>query len=222
MNNIKRMFFLFFCIISVNGLYAQFYTVKKKSPVIRLYSSDETAGVEVFTKPTTNSVATSGKDTLLSAKHLTALDGFKSKHLFSSPLESDTLLVTSPYGYRLDPFTGKRKFHAGTDFRTCSENVLAMMPGRVKDIGYKKSLGNFIEIEHGDFMVTYGHLYTVIGRKGDYLRAGQSVGISGSTGRSTGEHLHVSVQYKRKNINPYPFILYIMRHSGCIVDTEAK
>ena len=97
-----------------------------------------------------------------------------------------------------------------------------MMPGRVKDIGYKKSLGNFIEIEHGDFMVTYGHLYTVIGRKGDYLRAGQSVGISGSTGRSTGEHLHVSVQYKRKNINPYPFILYIMRHSGCIVDTETK
>lgn len=221
MNKIKKVFFFIICIISANGLYAQFYTVKKKQPVIKLYSSDETSEVQVFTdSPLSPAGAISGKDTVLSEKHLVALDGFKGKRLFSSPLENDTLLVTSPYGYRADPFTGKRKFHAGTDFRTCSEKVLAMMPGRVEDIGYKKSLGNYIEIEHGDFTVTYGHLHTVVGRKGDYLQAGQSVGISGSTGRSTGEHLHVSVKYKRKSINPYPFILYIIHHSGSAADTN--
>lgn len=214
MNKLRKIIFFILCIFFSSGLYAQFYTVKKKQPVIRLYSSDEASETQLFTDSSPMPVTpATGNDTVLSARHQEALAGFTVRRLFSSPLENDTLFVTSPYGYRADPFIGKRKFHSGTDFRTCSENVLAMMPGRIEDIGYKKSLGNYIEISHGDFTVTYGHLHTVIGRKGDYLHAGQSVGISGSTGRSTGEHLHVSVKYKRKNINPYPFILYIVRHA---------
>lgn len=131
--------------------------------------------------------------------------------LFSPPLE--TLHVTSHYGMRLDPITGKKKFHKGTDYRTASENVYAMMPGRISKIGYDRRLGNYIKMEHGDFEVTYGHLHTVAGRKGDTVNAGQSVGISGSTGRSTGDHLHISIKYRGKNINPEPFVRYIYQYA---------
>lgn len=129
--------------------------------------------------------------------------------LLSLPL--DRLTVSSPYGMRKDPFTGKQKFHYGTDYLTASENVYAMMPGRIKKIGYNKTLGNYIVLEHGEFVVTYAHLHTVVGRKGDHVQAGQSVGISGSTGRSTGEHLHVSVRYRKKPVDPDPLIRYIAR-----------
>ncbi len=117
--------------------------------------------------------------------------------------------MTSAYGYRVDPFSKKKRFHKGTDFRTSTENVYAMLPGRIDKIGYDKRLGNYIRIDHGDWEVTYAHLYTVRGHKGDSVNAGYSVGISGSTGRSTGEHLHVSVKYKGKHIDPYPFVKFI-------------
>ena len=64
-----------------------------------------------------------------------------------------------------------------------------------------------------EFVVTYAHLHTVVGRKGDTVKAGQSVGISGSTGRSTGDHLHVSIRYHKKPIDPDPLIRYIQRIS---------
>lgn len=138
-------------------------------------------------------------------------DSTASRPLLSTPLEQ--LTVSSPYGMREDPFTGKRKFHYGTDYLTASENVYAMMPGRIKKIGYDKKLGNYIVLEHGEFVVTYAHLHTVVGRKGDSVQAGQSIGISGSTGRSTGEHLHVSVRYRKKLVDPDPLIRYIERYT---------
>ena len=137
---------------------------------------------------------------------------------FCAPL--DTLIVSSPYGYRNDPFTGKRKFHAGTDYVTATENVYAMMPGRIRKIGYDKRLGNYITIDHGDFRVTYAHLHTVVGDKGDIVQAGQSVGISGSTGRSTGEHLHVSMRYKKEVVDPDPFIRAVKDFSQLLYQAE--
>lgn len=131
--------------------------------------------------------------------------------LFCAPL--DTLIISSPYGYRKDPFSGKRKFHAGTDYVTSSENVYAMMPGRIHKIGYDKKLGNFITLDHGDIRVTYAHLHTVVGRKGDSVFAGQSVGISGNTGRSTGEHLHVAIRYKKEVVDPAPLVKLISEYA---------
>lgn len=142
----------------------------------------------------------------------------KNNMKFCAPL--DTLIVSSPYGYRKDPFTGKRKFHAGTDYVTTTENVYAMMPGRIRKIGYDKRLGNYITIDHGDFRVTYAHLHTVVGDKGDIVQAGQSVGISGSTGRSTGEHLHVSMRYKKEVVDPDPFIRTIKDYAKLLYQTE--
>ena len=132
------------------------------------------------------------------------------RHLLCTPLKQ--LTVSSPFGMRKDPFTGKQKFHQGTDYLTASENVYAMMPGRIKKIDYDRKLGNYIVLEHGEFVVTYAHLHTVVGRKGDTVKAGQSVGISGSTGRSTGDHLHVSIRYHKKPIDPDPLIRYIQRY----------
>ena len=140
--------------------------------------------------------------------------------LLCSPLKH--LYVTSSYGYRIHPITQKRHFHAGTDFRTASENVYAMMPGRIRKIGYDKMLGNYIELDHGDFRVTYAHLHTVVGEKGDYVKAGQSVGISGSTGRSTGDHLHVSMRYKKKLVDPYPLLRYIADFSQHLLEEDVE
>lgn len=208
----KVIFLLFFSLVLVNPLPAQFYTVKKKKEAVRIYSSHENQEEKVFIPMPEHTAESSDKDTLPSRYTSALQELVRNRLLFSTPLENDTLIVTSHYGHRPDPFTGKRQFHSGTDYLTFTENVYAMMPGRIKSVGYKKKLGNYIEIQHGDFTVLYGHLYTVMGRKGDSLEAGQSVGISGSTGRSTGEHLHVEVKYKGKRMNPHPFVLYISNY----------
>lgn len=194
-------FFLFFSVMSPKPLLAQFYTIQKIAVPIHVVAATDNA------VPGNNSSvpAAPPADSLLADRK--AL--LKYRLFLSCPLESDSLYVTSPYGYRKDPFTGKRKFHAGTDYRASSDNVYAMMPGRIKSVGHKKALGNYVELEHGDWTVIYGHLHTTVGKKGDLVKAGQSVGISGSTGRSTGEHLHVSISYKGKRVDPHPVITYI-------------
>ena len=79
----------------------------------------------------------------------------------------------------------KKKIHHGIDLRTHSSEVYSIMPGKIKKIGYeKKGLGNYIKISHGEFEVTYGHLHTVLGEEGDFIEAGERVGISGNTGKS--------------------------------------
>lgn len=197
MRKVKCIFCGILLCISVTPSFAQFYDVKQKKPIISVNTRRETVNIPI----------NSNIEALASESPSLAPDTLTDLPLLCSPL--DTLIITSNYGYRIDPFTNKRKFHHGTDFKTYSENVYAMMHGRVRKIGYNKILGNYIELDHGDFTVTYAHLHTVIGEKGDYVRAGQSVGISGSTGRSTGEHLHLSMRYKDKSIDPLPIVRYI-------------
>lgn len=200
---------LLFC---VNPLYSQFYDIKKKKRIASISTVTENAANAVFSKE-----ETSASEAVQEEKKE---DGLKVEEgLFSPPL--DTLVVTSGYGYRNDPITGKRKFHYGTDFAGNSDNVYAMMPGRIKKIDYNKKLGNYIVLDHGEFRVTYAHLHTVIGDKGDFVQAGQSVGITGSTGRSTGEHLHLAIRYKNKSVDPYPLVKYIRDWSRSILDSTA-
>lgn len=70
-------------------------------------------------------------------------------------------------------------------------------------------LGNYVEVRHGDFTSIYGHLYSVLVNAKQAVEAGQPIGISGSTGRSTGEHLHFQMEYKDKTIDPKPILDYI-------------
>ena len=116
------------------------------------------------------------------------------------PLKS--IKVTSPYGYRRDPFTGKLSWHNGLDLRAKNEPAYAMMDGIVEKVGYDNRSGNYVTLRHGNYHVSYCHLSSIIVRKGEYVYPGIIVGVTGNTGRSTGSHLHLTCKKDGKSINP--------------------
>lgn len=116
------------------------------------------------------------------------------------PLKS--IKVTSPYGYRRDPFTGKQSWHNGLDLRAKNEPAYAMMDGIVEKIGYDNRSGNYVTLRHGKFYISYCHLSSIIVRKGESVFPGIIVGVTGNTGRSTGSHLHLTCKKDGKSINP--------------------
>lgn len=117
--------------------------------------------------------------------------------------------INSPYGYRKDPFTGKRKFHNGIDLHARSAKVFAMMQGRVIAVGQDKVSGKYVTLRHGNFTVSYCHLSQISVSQGQDVLSGDVVGITGNTGRSTGEHLHITIRQKREYVNPRIFLDYI-------------
>ena len=117
--------------------------------------------------------------------------------------------ITSPYGYRKDPFTGKRKFHGGIDLHARSEKVLVMMDGVVVKVGQDKTSGKYVTLQHGNYLISYCHLSRVLAVKGAVVRPRDVVGITGSTGRSTGEHLHITCKLNGKSINPMLLLDFI-------------
>ena len=117
--------------------------------------------------------------------------------------------INLPYGYRKDPFTGKRKFHNGIDLHARSAKVFAMMQGRVLKVGQDKVSGKYVTLQHGSFTVSYCHLSQISVSQGQAVLPGDTVGITGNTGRSTGEHLHISIRHNGEHINPQIFFDYI-------------
>lgn len=120
--------------------------------------------------------------------------------------------VTSPFGMRKDPFTGKRKMHNGIDLYARNDEVYAMFPGVVKKVGYDKRSGNYVTLRHGDYTVSYCHLSRVTVKEKTPVLAGDVVGITGNTGRSTGEHLHLTCKRSGISINPSVMFEYIGGH----------
>ncbi len=118
----------------------------------------------------------------------------------SYPLKK--IIVTSPYGRRKDPLTGKRRSHNGLDLRARNEEVYAMMPGKVVKVSSDKRSGKYVTIRHGDYIVSYCHLSKALVKKGAKVLPGEVVAISGNTGRSTGPHLHITTKYGKKHIDP--------------------
>lgn len=123
------------------------------------------------------------------------------------PLKS--IKITSPYGYRRDPFTGKLSWHNGLDLRAKNEPAYAMMDGIVEKVGYDNRSGNYVTLRHGNYHVSYCHLSSIMVRKGEYVYPGIIVGVTGNTGRSTGSHLHLTCKKDGKSINPMNLILSI-------------
>jgi murein DD-endopeptidase MepM/ murein hydrolase activator NlpD len=122
--------------------------------------------------------------------------------------------VSSPYnassfGYRIDPFTGQQAMHEGIDFITDTGTpVVAAAGGVVQFAGFHPQYGNMVDIDHGNDLVTrYAHLSKVLVKEGDLLQRGRRIGDSGSTGRSTGPHLHFEVRYRGLAQNPTKFLL---------------
>lgn len=118
------------------------------------------------------------------------------------------LMLSSSYGYRSDPFTGAGAMHAGLDFPgPLGTPILAAAPGRVTFVGQKSGYGNVVEVDHGQGILTrYAHLSGFTSRVGEQVAAGQQIAKMGSTGRSTGSHLHFEVRLNGVAVNPRRFL----------------
>ncbi|MBP1153832.1 MULTISPECIES: M23 family metallopeptidase [unclassified Paenibacillus] len=117
-------------------------------------------------------------------------------------------IVTSPYGYRKDPFTKKLSFHRGIDIAgRLGDPVYAAAGGIVDSVGYDKLHGHNIIVEHAQGLRTwYMHLNSSDVRKGEPVDKGQPIGKLGTTGRSTGPHLHYEVLMGGKSSDPAPYL----------------
>ncbi|HET7921195.1 MAG TPA: peptidoglycan DD-metalloendopeptidase family protein [Gammaproteobacteria bacterium] len=115
---------------------------------------------------------------------------------------------SSRFGMRIDPFTGELSFHPGIDFAGSEgEGVEAVAPGVVTWAGPRGGYGNMIEIDHGNGYATrYGHNETILVHVGEIVKKGQEIALMGSTGRSTGPHVHLEVLYNGKQIDPARFV----------------
>lgn len=149
---------------------------------------------------------------------LTALDGLMSgqrvepkNYLANMPVRSG--YVTSRYGYRSDPFTGRTTFHGGIDFAGPEgTHVFSVAPGIVTYAGEKTGYGKVVEVRHGDGMSTrYAHASRVAVKVGDLVGKDQLVAYMGSTGRSTGPHLHYEVLRSGAAIDPASYIAHARR-----------
>jgi len=119
-------------------------------------------------------------------------------------------VVTSPYGYRRDPFNNNnlRQFHTGLDIRgSAGTPVKAAMSGRVSSTGYDPVFGNYVVINHhSGYRTLYGHLSVIRTKNGAFVGMGEHIGDVGSTGLSTGPHLHFMVYKNGVTVNPRPLM----------------
>ena len=116
--------------------------------------------------------------------------------------------ISSGFGYRTDPIEGGAAFHPGLDFKgPFGAPIYAAARGTVSFVGQKSGYGNCVEIDHGNGVVTrYAHMSGFRTRIGTPVRAGDLIGAIGSTGRSTGPHLHFEVRINDQPVNPRPFL----------------
>ncbi len=121
--------------------------------------------------------------------------------LFIYPIDGR---LTSRFGYRYDPFTGRRCYHNGVDLAApMGTPVKSTMAGKIAYVGTSPVYGKYIIVSHsGGYQSMYGHLSKTKARRGQKVRQGSVIGFVGSTGRSTGPHLHFSVYKNGKLINP--------------------
>ena len=141
-----------------------------------------------------------------------------------------SMMMSSGFGYRADPFTGAAAMHAGLDFKgAVGTPILAAAEGRVVLAGFNGGYGNSVEIRHANGIVTrYAHLSGLNVRKGQMVERGVRIGRMGSTGRSTGSHLHFEVRLNGQAINPRKFleanpdVLKVQTIAGHRADSAAK
>ncbi|MGG7518440.1 peptidoglycan DD-metalloendopeptidase family protein [Allorhizobium undicola] len=119
-----------------------------------------------------------------------------------------TTEITSPFGNRTDPLLGRLAMHTGVDFRApTGGEIKAAGAGTVVSAGYSGGYGNMVEIDHGQGVSTrYGHMSKILVRVGDRVETGGTVGLAGSTGRSTGSHLHYEVRRNGVAVDPMRYV----------------
>ncbi|MXP40157.1 peptidoglycan DD-metalloendopeptidase family protein [Altererythrobacter soli] len=120
----------------------------------------------------------------------------------------DRMMISSGFGVRHDPFDGSAAMHSGLDFRgPTGAPIHAAAAGKVIFVGSRAGYGNLVEISHGNGLTTrYAHMSKFKARPGQKVEAGDVIGAIGSTGRSTGPHLHFEVRINNRAVNPRPFL----------------
>lgn len=152
------------------------------------------------------SISEEASDMLDSLDRLKALRQVVANLPFGLPIENAQ--ERSQFGHRVDPFNGRIAFHSGLDL-TGADNapILSSADGVVIEARRDGAYGNKVDIDHGFGIVTrYGHLSVIKVNEGQKVKKGQVIGIEGSTGRSTGSHLHYEVRYNGEAINPEKFL----------------
>ena len=123
-------------------------------------------------------------------------------------MPADMRMISSGFGYRRDPFNGHAAMHTGLDFRgPIGSPIHAAADGRVSFVGMRQGYGKVVEVSHGNGLLTrYAHMSAWKTRAGQRVEAGDVIGLIGSTGRSTGPHLHFEVRINDRAVNPRPFL----------------
>ena len=132
--------------------------------------------------------------------------------------------MSSPFGMRVDPFLGRPAIHTGIDLRgEIGEPVHATATGRVTIAGRDGGYGNMVEIDHGGGLSTrYGHLSKILVKPGQLVRIGETIGLIGSTGRSTGPHLHYETRINGEAVDPQKFLRAGIRLGSALAAAPAK
>ncbi len=126
-----------------------------------------------------------------------------------NPVYSPDAWLSSGYGYRGDPISGERRFHDGVDIVAPRKTVIiAPAAGVVTFAGWRVGLGRMVEISHGyGYRTIYGHNEKLSVKRGDQVKRGDPIALLGSSGRSTGPHLHYEIRLNGKARNPYKYVI---------------
>ena len=125
----------------------------------------------------------------------------------SFPLKK--IQINSKFGMRKHPVYHKYMMHNGLDLHARHEDVLSMLPGKVLRVGYDSRTGKYVTVQTANSTVSYCHLSEQYVKTNDYLQAGEPLGLTGSTGASTGEHLHLTTKKDGKAFDPTILLNYI-------------
>lgn len=144
----------------------------------------------------------------LSVLEALILDRNLDEALYPDSWPMDGGWISSKFGYRRDPFTGKRDFHHGLDVANKpGAHIKAVASGVVSFVGKKPLFGLTVEINHGnDYVTRYGHTSEILVSVGDRIEKGQSIAVVGTTGRSTGLHLHFEVHKGSERVDPLKYL----------------
>lgn len=169
---------------------------KTETAYFNALSAEEAARQAELNKQNNNKVTSSGSGS-----------GGSSSGGFLYPLPS-RVAITSPFGMRFNPITKKNSSHSGVDFGASQgTSILACKSGTVTVAGYAEAWGYYVTINHGDgYSTLYAHMTNYTVSTGDYVAQGDTIGYVGSTGWSTGPHLHLSVLYNGEYVNPMNYI----------------
>ena len=198
-------------LVKMNGMKPQEFNFEQAPPQGGPYVPTAVQDVSISSleqQLTTLSALLNDRNDKLLAMETMLLQDSLDKKKFPSMAPVSIGDYSSNFGWRIDPFTGKNAMHEGVDFMApVGTPIMASASGIVVYSGFHPQYGNMVEIDHGNDIVTrYGHASRLLVKVGQVVRSGQEIAEVGSTGRSTGSHLHFEVRYKGIAQNPRRFL----------------